>query len=226
MTPRAHRLAGLAALALLAGLLAAPATAQDTPAAKPGEKPAGSVFYFGTADPRTTVTFESETTVETIHGVTHKMNGTATLDFEGGTGSASLGIPVESMKTGLDKRDEHMRSETWLDAAKFPDIRLQAKTLKRVKGAEAGKKETWAYEGSVTIHGVTKDIKGEATLHRIPDELGKNLGRGSWVKVKAEFQVALKDFGIKVPEQAAAKVNDTWDIKVDIAGTTEAPKKE
>jgi len=71
---------------------------------------------------------------------------------------------------------------------------------------------------------VTKALKGEASVQRIPEELGKKLGRGNWVKVKTEFQVTLKDFDISVPDVAAAKVAPTWDCKVDIFGTTEAPK--
>lgn len=219
MTPRHAVL--LAAAALLA---ASPLLAQE--GAPKEEKPAGTPYHFGTSEARTTLLFESETSLETIHGVSHRMAGTATLDFEGGTGTASFTVPVASLRTGLDKRDEHLRGEEWLDAEKFPDIAFRAKSLKRTKSDEASKRETWEYEGSLTIHGVTKDLKGEAQVQRIPEDLGKKLGAGSWVKVKTAFPVTLKDFDIKVPEIAAAKVSPTWDVKVDIFGTTQAPKKE
>ena len=119
-------------------------------------------YYFGTNETRTLVTFESETSLETIHGTCKAMSGTAALDFDKGEGSAELKVPVKDLKTGLEKRDEHLRSDGWLDAEKFPEITFKAKSLKRTKSDEATKKETWAFEGDFTLHGITKEWKGEA----------------------------------------------------------------
>jgi polyisoprenoid-binding protein YceI len=209
----------LAAAALAAALVAVPqASAEEG-------KTAGTTYHFGVSPTRTSILFESETSVETIHGLTHTMSGTAAFDWEKGEGKADFKVPVKSMETGLPLRDEHLKSADWLDEAKHPEIALTA-ALKRAKTDEASKKETWAFDGEITIKGVTKPLKGEATVQKIPDELGKKLGRGSWIKVKTEFPITIKDFGIEVPEIAAAKVSPTWDVKVDIFGTTEAPKAE
>jgi polyisoprenoid-binding protein YceI len=204
--------------ALLAAvlLLAAPALAEGTSVA----------YHFGTSESRTLIQFESETSVETIHGVVRSMSGTANLDFEKGEGTVDFKVPVAKLDTGLEARNGHLRSDGWLDAEKFPDILFRAKSLKRTAIDDKTKKETWAYDGEITIHGVTKALKGEASVQRIPEDLGKKLGRGNWVKVKTEFQVTLKDFDIVVPEVSAAKVAPTWDCKVDVFGTTEAPKAE
>jgi polyisoprenoid-binding protein YceI len=183
-------------------------------------------YTFGTNPAKTIIQFESETSLETIHGVSHSMSGTADFDFEKGEGKADLKVPVKSLDTAMPARNEHLYSDGWLDAEKFPDILFKAKTLKRTGTDEKTKKETWAYEGELTIHGVTKALKGEASVQRIPDEFAKTLGRGSWVKVKAAFQVTLKDFDISVPDNAAAKVSPTWDCKIDIFGTTEPPKEK
>ena len=216
------------AAALLAALaLAAVPAAVAQEAEKPAEaKPAGTTFHFGTSDARTTIAFESETSVEVIHGTCSKISGTALLDFDKGEGSTELKVPVEAMDTRMEERNKHLQSDSWLDAAKFPDIVFKAKTLKRAKTDEATKRETWAYEGELTIHGVTKALKGEAEIQRVPEDLGKKLGRGDWVRVKTDFQVTIKDFDIVVPEVAAAKVAPTWDIRVVIFGTTQPPKKE
>ena len=224
MTVRPARLAGLAALSLFGtvpccfgGNCTAPkAKAQD-------EKPAAVTYHFGVAPQRTNVTFESETSVETIHGITHTMSGTADLDFAKGEGSADLKVPVKSMDTGIPQRNEHLQTEGWLDEKKFPDIGFKAKALKRTKIDDTTKRETWAYEGDITIHGVTRALKGEATVLRIPEESGKRLGEGEWVKVKTQFEAKLSDFDIKVPEIAAAKVSPTWTVTVDIFGTTVMP---
>ncbi len=189
-------------------------------------KPAAVTFHFGVHPARTTVTFESETSLETIHGITHAMSGAADLDFAKGEGGAELKVPVKSMDTGIEKRNGHLQSETWLDAGKFPDIVFKAKTLKRTKTDDATKRETWAYEGDLTIHGVTKALKGEATVLRIPEEAARKLGEGDWVKVKTRFDVAIADFGVTVPEFAAAKVSPTWTVGIDCFGTTVMPKPD
>ncbi len=223
MASRARRFAAAAALSVLTTLPCC-FGGECTPKAKgQDEKPAGVAFHFGTHTARTTLTFESETSLETIHGITHTMSGTATLDFGKGEGSAELKVPVKAMDTGIEKRNEHLQSETWLDAEKNPDIVFKAKSLKRTKTDEGTKRETWAYEGEITIHGVTKELKGEATVLRIPADAAKKLGEGDWVKVKTKFDVTIADFGIKVPDFAAAKVSPTWSVGVDVFGTTVMP---
>lgn len=209
------------AAALAAALpLALPASGQE-------EKPTGTEFHFGVTPSRTNILFDSETSVETIHGITRSMSGSAFLDAEKGTGTVAFKIPVKKMETGVALRDEHLRGEDWLHEAKYPEITFKA-SLKRSKIDEASKKETWGYDGEITIKGVTKALKGDATVQRIPEDLGKRLGEGTWIKVKTEFPITIKDFGIEVPSDAAVKVSPTWDVKVDIFGTTVLPpaKKE
>lgn len=221
MIPRALRVAIVSLAAVVpcctGGDVAPPAKGQEA-------KSAAVAYHFGVASQRTNVTFESETSVETIHGVTHTMSGSAELDFGKGEGSAELKVPVKSMDTGIPLRNEHMQSDAWLDEKKFPDIVFKAKTLKRTASDEKSKKETWSYEGEITIHGVTKVLSGEATVQRIPEELGRKLGEGEWVKVKTGFDVKLADFDVKIPEVAAAKVNPVWTVTIDIFGTTVLPK--
>jgi len=207
------RLATAAAVLLVAGL----AAAQDS-------KTVG--YHFGTAVKHVNITFVSDTAVETIHGVTHTASGKAELDFEKGAGAVALTIPVKSLDTGIEARNGHLQSAGWMDEAKHPEITLKSKSLKREKADEKTKKETWSYEADLTIHGVTKALKGEATIQRVPADLAKNLGGGDWIKVKAAFDVTLADFDIKVPEGVAPKVSPTWAITVDLFGTTEMPKKK
>lgn len=177
-------------------------------------------YHFGTHPARTNITFVSEADLETIHGVTHSVSGKVKVAADGTTASGTLTVPVHSLRTGIAKRDEHLRSDAWLDAARFSQIRLQ------LLGAKEGKDgKTWSYTARVTIKGVTKDIKTSARVRAIPDRLGKALGGGSWVRVRSSFQVTLSDFGIKIPQRIGAKVSKTWDVGVDIYGTTAAPRR-
>lgn len=227
MTTRTRLLVLAAALAVGAPCLALrcgdAALAQEE-----AKKETGTLYHFGTATSRTNITFESETELETIHGITHEMSGTARLDYAEGTGSVSFTVPVSSMKTGMETRDEHLRSETWMDAANYPDITFKTTSLTKKNKVKEGEKDDrkWDWKGSITIKGVTKDIEGEALVAPIPTEAGKGLGKGDWVKVKTKFIIKITDFNIKIPNvQVAAKVDEEWKIGVDIFGTTQKPER-
>ncbi len=181
---------------------------------------AGSETYtFGVSDQRTTVTFESETDFETILGSTNKLSGTLNGDLKAGTAALSLALPVASLNTGIDLRDEHIRSEHWLDAGKYPEITFVTDSMKRASG------DTWKIKGKFTMHGVTKPIKTTVTIKEIPATTAKKAGleSGNWIRATAAFSVKLSDFGVKIPDMAAAKVNDEWTIKLQsFAGTGHA----
>src|SRR5258706_7210802 len=82
--------------------------------------PDETTYYVGHHPKYVNITFESEADIENIVGTTNKATGEIKADLEKGTGSVSITVTVASMKTGIDMRDEHLRSEMWLNAAKFP----------------------------------------------------------------------------------------------------------
>ena len=53
-------------------------------------------YHFGTHEARTNVTFVSEADLETIHGVTHKMQGSVSIDATGGKGKGTLRVAVRT----------------------------------------------------------------------------------------------------------------------------------
>lgn len=213
MTPTPSHTRRLGFAVLLAILLGVPSVhAQD--------ELKNQTYHFGTHPARTSVTFVSEADIETIHGVSNAMEGSIRVDAKGTSATGTLHIPVSSMKTGIDLRDEHLRSADWLDAKKHPKVTL------RIVTAEQGAKDpkTWTYTADLTIKGVTKRITGNVKVDPIPDRFSAALGGGSWVRVRAAFAVKLSDHGIEIPQQIGAKVNDTWQIGIDVYGTTKAPK--
>ncbi len=219
------RFAAIAFGALLAAcderpMAAAAAPAGPAPRAAAASPPAAeATYHFGTAEPRTLVQFESRTSVGTLVGTSRRLRGSATIDFEAGTGRTHLVVPVESMSTGVDGPDKVLKQKDWLDAAAHPTIEFRAEK------ASFQKPVTWTIEGKFTMKGVTRDLPATATVRPIPDEIARkaNLGAGSWVSVKTTFKVKLSDHGIKVPDTSAATVDDVWTVSVDIFGTTEKP---
>ena len=98
-----------------------------------------------------------------VEGKFQKFEGTITVDSEHPEkSSVKATIQTESINTGNEKRDGHLKSEDFFDAAKFPTITFKSKSVKRT-GAESGD-----IVGDLTMHGVTKEI----TLH------AKFLGKG------------------------------------------------
>ena len=63
-----------------------------------------------------------------------------------------------SINTYIDKRDEHLRSEDFLNTAKYPEITFKSTSFKKAKG------NNYDLEGDFTFHGVTKKIKLNAEL--------------------------------------------------------------
>lgn len=88
----------------------------------------------------------------TTRGFFRKVEGTATLDFAAKKGSAEIVIDASSLDTGDAKRDEHLRGEDFLDAAKYPAL-----TFKSDKLGFSGDTLVKA-DGQLTLHGVTKPV--------------------------------------------------------------------
>jgi polyisoprenoid-binding protein YceI len=186
---------------------------------------AGRTYRFGMHDKHTNITFSSETEVETINGISHTAKGSTWIDFEALKGKCDIAVPVSSLRTGIDARDEHLRSDQWLDAEKHPDIKLASESFDlTVKNKDKGIYES-KLKGKLTIHGVTKDLETTAKVVKLSAEQNKLVGEGEWVHVIATFDVTLKDFDVIIPsERVLAKVSPTWTVKFDCYASTAEPK--
>ena len=69
----------------------------------------------------------------------------ATIDFK---------IDVNSVNTDNEKRDEHLKSADFFDAATYPTIAFKAKSMK----ANPKIKNAYILVGDLTMHGVTKPV--------------------------------------------------------------------
>jgi polyisoprenoid-binding protein YceI len=117
---------------------------------------------------------------------------------------------VASVDTGDQKRDEHLKSPDFFDAAKFPKL-----TFKSTKITKAGK--GYKLKGELTIHGVTKEVTLDATVSpAIKNPWGKQV-RG----VKITGKVKRGDYGLswnKTLDQGGVLVGDevTLDLRLEI----------
>jgi polyisoprenoid-binding protein YceI len=87
----------------------------------------------------------------------NKTQGKITLDTAAKKGSAEVAIDVDSVSSGVDKLDEHLRGEDFFGAAKNPQIVFKSSDLAfegdRVKQAR----------GSLTINGITRPVTLDVT---------------------------------------------------------------
>ena len=188
---------------------------------------ANKTYHFGVVaggmdlSQRSYITFESQADVETIHGTTNQLVGVVTADLKKGTAKINLEVSVSSLRTGIDLRDQHLRSTMWLDAEKHPKITFVSKSIKKVS------KKQWKIRGTFTLHGVSKEMVVTADVREIPKDLAQKsgLGQGEWIKVSIPFKVVLSEFGVRVPKKLAARVNDTWDVRLMAFASTDPGKK-
>lgn len=201
-----HIVAAIATLTLFAGVSMSAQTA--------------NVYHFGISDQRTTITFQSETDFETVLGSTRNLTGTATADFDNGKAEIAVTVSVSSLRTGIEMRDEHLRSPMWLDADRYPEISFVSTDSKKVG------RDRWKVSGIFTLHGVSRELTTTVQVRRIPAEMAQKAGLepGEWIRVTVPFKVKLSDFGVKIPEMAAAKVNDTWQLNIQAYASTMSPK--
>src|SRR5262249_37323443 len=160
--------------------------------------------HFGTQTKHTNITFVSEAEIENIYGKTSSASGTTWIDFDAGKGKANIKVPVKDLDTGIELRNEHLRSETWLDEKQFPDIKFASDGFDvKEKNKDKGLFEA-KVKGKFTLHGVTKDIETTAKVARLSKEMSAKIGDGDWVRITATFEVTIADYGIKIPNEQVA----------------------
>lgn len=177
---------------------------------------AETTYRFGVSEQNTNITFESETDFETILGSTREVQGTAVVDLEQGLASTTLEVPVASLRTGIDLRDEHLRSKMWLDAKKYPAISFESSGARKIDG------NRWEVTGTFSMHGVSRELTTVVDVRTIPADVAKSagLGKGDWIRITAPFEVKLSDFGVEIPKKPAQRVNDTWKVRVQAFAST------
>ena len=174
---------------------------------------------FNFEDKRNQVKFFSTTPLEDITGISNDVKGKVTLnvaDIKSMKGSIT--ISVASIKTAIDLRDEHLRSENWLNAEKYPEITFSIKKVGDVKVAADNKLEA-KVTGDFTVHGVTKETVADVTLTYLDaSEQTKQFAPGDLLGVQAKFNIALSDFDVE-NMVVGQKVADEIEITATLRGS-------
>ncbi len=89
----------------------------------------------------------------TMQGHFGKTSGKLSMDLKEGKGSVDIVIDAASVYTGMQKRDDHLRSPDFLNVIEFPEITYQSN---KVAFHHGGKMAT--VHGELTIKGVTRPV--------------------------------------------------------------------
>jgi polyisoprenoid-binding protein YceI len=116
-----------------------------------------------------TIAFKVRHFLGTAKGHFTKFSGTIEIDREHPEQSTvTAKIQTASLDTAIAKRDEHLRSDEFFNAAKFPEITFKSRRVKQT-GANAGE-----IAGNLTMHGVTRPITLHVQLVGDVESLAKN----------------------------------------------------
>lgn len=94
-------------------------------------------------------------------------------------------IQVNSINTGMDRRDEHLKSPDFFDMAKYPTITFVSK-----KVTSAGDQK-YSVEGDLTMHGVSKAVTLDVDYLGQDDQMGTPI-----VAFSATTKIDRRDFGL------------------------------
>lgn len=165
--------------------------------------------------------FNSKAPLEEINGTASGIKGTFTLDpsnIEATTGK--IEVPITSMQTGIELRDQHLRGKDWLDADTSPSIVFDIKKISGVQVVSSGGGKGVAKgtaEGTFTVHGVAKAASFPIEIQYVEKS------PADVVMIKSEFTVSLKDHNIAGKKGiVGSKVAETINVKVSLFGSTGA----
>ncbi len=145
--------------------------------------------------------------VATVRGQFNNFSGTIFFD-ENDLGKSSVEgvVKVASISTANEKRDEHLRSADFFDAAQYPDIVFKSKKFEK-------KGDGYVVYGDLTMRGVTKEIALDFTITgKITDPWGNER-----VGLEASGKINRMDFGVswnKTIEAGGLVVSE--EVKINI----------
>lgn len=166
------------------------------------------------------IQFVSEAPLETFTGKSSKASGDITVDPNAvATGKAHIQVPVTSIDTNIELRNEHLASENWLNAKKFPNAEFVITSISGVDKLKANDVVEVDVKGKFTIHGETKEISTKAKVRWTPAADGK--GKGDTLRVQAAFVIKLEDHKVSIPSIVALKVSPNIKVNVDLRATAQ-----
>ena len=151
--------------------------------------------------------------VSKIRGKFDNFSG-AIVVAEDGTPSVRAEIGVDSVNTGNDQRDAHVKSADFFDVEKYPVATFTA-------GAVESNGDNYVLRGELTLKGVTRPVALDLDFYGV----NPGMGHGEVAGFEASVVLNRKDFGIYINmpiESVGVVVGDMETVTLEIEATKQA----
>ena len=189
-----------------------------------------------TAQPRTfnvnytsRATFKTDAPLETIVGTTAgqgAVTGSVVVDpARPQDAKGTVRVDLNALKTGIDRRDTHMRSKDFLDSEANETNRWAVFEIKGIDVAgplEPGKATPAKARGTLTIRGKPIETVADCTINYLrltPEQIEgqKRYGFSAEnMRVTAKFATAFTNHGMQVPQLLFLKVSNDIQLETDL----------
>lgn len=187
--------------------------------ALPGLAAAQSRTFTIRDDGGSRVQFLSDAPLETTTGVTSLVSGELTVDPANlAAARGRIAVQIASIRTGIDLRDEHLRSPMWLDATQFPQAALEITAVEGATALRPDQAQHVRIRGHFTLHGHTHDIVAEAQVRFVPATDATRAAHvdGDALRGQATFSIRLSDYGVSIPSVVQLKVANEIEVNITI----------
>ncbi len=154
-----------------------------------------------------------------VRGQFSRWSGTVVAE-DGDLGRASVEVVIDgsSIDTGVADRDAHLKSQDFLDVARYPELTFKSRHV------ETSGDERLKITGDLTIHGVTREV--------VLDVEYAGRTRDPWGNERAGFaartSIDRRDYGLvwnQVLEAGGLLVGERVDIEIEVEAVKQTASK-
>lgn len=146
------------------------------------------------------ISFFSEAPIENISAINE--NVSAIIDSQ--TGGFAFRLKIEDFTFPNSLMQEHF-NESYLESEKYP-LSTFTGVIDNFSDLDLSTKQNFVVNGSLSMHGISKDAQMKATAQMINDEL----------HISSTFDVALEDYDIDIPKIMMYKIAEVIQVVVDM----------
>jgi polyisoprenoid-binding protein YceI len=122
-----------------------------------------------------------------VRGKFTEFDGTFTVAEDPTKSTLEASAKAASIDTGVAMRDDHLRTNDFLDAPNHPELTVKSTGLKKVSDSE------WKLSADLTIRGVTKPVVFDVEYFGEGPSMQEG---GSVVAFSATAEIDRRDFGV------------------------------
>ena len=154
--------------------------------------------------------------ISKVRGKFRTFSGTVVTGEDPLESSVTAEIDLNSIDTGQEQRDAHIRSADFFEAETYPTMTYRSTGVRRHG-------DDFVLDGQLTLKGVTRDVQLKLEVNGVgPDAYG-----GTRAGFTATTEINRKDFGVNfnaVMETGGAVVSDKVTIHLEIEAVLQQPQ--